>query len=173
MLKGFLQAAVSLTAAAAVWGTAAHATNVKERFVDWEVEELVDKMDDTTRGIAIARSVGTPRAALLVKCDSVGDGMYVQVLGPYQGETGRDKTRPFVYRVDKQSKTEEQWRYVKDGAVQFDAEKARWFSRFIMNGKTLLVRQYSHQFETTDIEFPIAGAKQAMERVFAICKATF
>lgn len=158
---------------AAIWAASTQAADGKERFTDWEVEVVVDKLDDATRGIAVARSIGTPKAALVIKCDAEGEGIYAHIVGPYQGETPPGETRPFVYRVDKQSKTEELWRYVKGGAVQFDAEKARWFARFIMNGKTLVVRQYNYEFATTDITFPIAGAKEAMERVFTICKATF
>ncbi|MFY3603296.1 hypothetical protein ACOTHZ_11260 [Achromobacter xylosoxidans] len=172
MLKNVLRAAVS-AGAAAVLGAGAHAASATERLGDWEVEEMVDKMDDTTRGVAVARSVGSPETALVIKCDAAGDGVYVHLVGPYQGATARDRTRPFVYRVDKQAKTEEQWRYMKDGAVQFDNEKARRFARLIVNGKVLMVRQYSSDFTTTDFEFRIGGAKQALDRVFSICMDTF
>lgn len=149
-------------------GFAVNAAEVKEKYGAWEVTEMVNKMDDTKRGIAAAKSLDGRPVYVIVKCDEAGHGVYIQFHGAFQGET-RGRTRPFVYRVDKHPKQDAKWEYVKNGAVEFDKAKAQAFARGLVGGERLLIQQYSYEFAVTESEIPITGADKAMKRVFQLC----
>ncbi|QKQ51098.1 hypothetical protein [Achromobacter denitrificans] len=84
-----MKKAISLAlscAAITSWAPGAGAAEAKERFGNWQVQTLTDKMDDSTRGIALLRSSSAPTVLMLVKCDYAGDGVYIQFSGPVLGE---------------------------------------------------------------------------------------
>ena len=152
---------------------AAHAEMIsisKARIGDWSVEESEDGLTSERRWLAVAGGDGAG-GFLIVKCDPGYNGVYVQALFPkYLG--GDFDMRDFTYRIDSTPPVTDQWEYEKYSALLMDKDKAWKFSKAIRDGKVLRMRGITFEFESRDAKISIAGARDALKKVYAGCKDT-
>lgn len=129
-------------------------------------------------GTMQAGIAGENGSQLIFKCDKPGKRkVYAVVVSPTQvaaakGAAGYE-SRDVTLRFDDRAPTDDQWRFNDKFAMAMDDTNLRTMSRFgqgIADAKKLMVILKPYQKAQVQLSFDVAGARQAMERVYAACK---
>ncbi len=119
--------------------------------------------------------VNAEGAQLLIKCDRPGKkSVYVVMVNPAAlVPTARDPfLLPTEVRFDENSPQEDRWRFVGNSAMAMDARGNQSLSR-LMDGlptaSKLRLRMYLERGRTIEVSFDVAGAQEAISRVYQSC----
>lgn len=113
---------------------------------------------------------------LILKCDMPGKGsVYVVVVTP--DTLVPASQNPFILpteiRFDQRAPLEDRWRYSDKSAVAVDARGQLALSRFmdgLPGASKLRIRMYLERGRTAELNFDVAGAQDAVNRVYQSCK---
>lgn len=161
MIAGWALPALALFGAADVQ----HGPGTPEKIGAWEIATETDRMTDKT-SIEAKTESADGGGLLSYYCGARGP-VWIVTTREYQGE---GRFRDLTWRVDSGPPRETRWHYGDHSALSPPQDGAA-FSRAVAGGARVLFRLYSYRFYTTDIEFDITGAAQAMARVNASCAA--
>lgn len=114
---------------------------------------------------------------LILKCDEPGEqevyAVVVTKLPLAAGQRGRFETRPVTVRFDGGSTSKETWRFNQNFAMAMDDRTVRNASRFISGlakaSKVDIVLEPTGS-KSVSVSFPVAGAKDAIDRVYTSCR---
>jgi hypothetical protein len=115
-------------------------------------------------------------AQLILKCDKPGKkSVYAVVVTPERlVPPARD---PFVLptevRFDENAPQEDRWRFYDNSAVAIDMRDQQALTRFMRglpSASTLRLRMYVERGRTIEVSFEVAGAPDAISRVYESCQ---
>ena len=115
-------------------------------------------------------------AQLILKCDKPGKkSVYAVMVNPAPlVPTARDPfLLPTEVRFDENAPQEDRWRFVGNSAMAMDARGNLALTRF-MDGlpaaSKLRLRMYVERGRSIEVNFDVAGAQEAIRRVYESCK---
>ena len=120
--------------------------------------------------------VNAEGAQLILKCDKPGKkSVYVVMVNPEPlVPASRD---PFILptevRFDDGSPLEDRWRYYDQSAVAINMRGQNALDRFMTglpSASKLRVRMYVERGRTIEVNFDVAGAQEAINRVYESCQ---
>ena len=124
----------------------------------------------------MAGVVNADGAQLIMKCDKPGKkSVYVVMVNPEPlVPAARD---PFILptevRFDENSPQEDRWRFIGNSAMAMNARGQLALDR-LMDGlpsaSKLRLRMYVERGRTIEVSFDVAGAQEAINRVYESCK---
>jgi hypothetical protein len=119
--------------------------------------------------------VNAEGAQFLLKCDKPGKkSVYAVMVNPAAlVPTARDPfLLPTEVRFDEASPQEDRWRFVGNSAMAMNASGNQALTR-LMDGlptaSRLRLRMYVERGRTVEVSFDVAGAQEAMTRVYQSC----
>jgi len=113
---------------------------------------------------------------LILKCDKPGKGsVYAVVVTPDRlVPPSRDPyVLPTEVRFDENAPMEDRWRFYDQSAVAIDMRGQHALTRFmggLPTASKLRVRMYVERGRTVEVNFDVAGAQDAINRVYESCK---
>ena len=113
---------------------------------------------------------------LILKCDAPGMGsVYVVVVTPdtLVPASQNPFLLPTEIRFDQRAPLEDRWRFSDKSAVAIDARGQLALSRFmdgLPSASKLRIRMYLERGRTVELNFDVAGARDAINRVYESCK---
>lgn len=113
---------------------------------------------------------------LILKCDKPGNkSVYAVVVTPEPlVPPQRDPyVLPTEVRFDENAPTEDRWRYYDNSAVAIDMRGQQALTRFMRglpNASKLRVRMNVERGRTIEVNFDVAGASEAIKRVYESCQ---
>jgi hypothetical protein len=140
----------------------------------WAYQDLQDKMNDQSRGIAILRNSGGTTAGLIFKCDSQRpQNVYAQItVANYIGDVSESGDyRDLTYRVDANPPKTIQVLYGDNDVLIRPGATLNQFASDVATGKHLVVRARNYKFEAVEAEFDLGNAGDAIKHVAAVCKS--
>lgn len=122
------------------------------------------------------RVVNAKGEQLILKCDKPGNkSVYAVVVTPEPlVPPQRDPyVLPTEVRFDENAPTEDRWRYYDNSAVAIDMRGQQALTRFMRglpNASKLRVRMNVERGRTIEVNFDVAGASEAIKRVYESCQ---
>ena len=120
--------------------------------------------------------VNAEGAQLILKCDKPGKKSVYAVMvnpGPLVPPSSDPYILPTEVRFDENSPQEDRWRFYDQSAVAIDMRGQLALTRF-MNGlptaSKVRLRMYVERGRTVEVSFDVAGAQDAIARVYASCE---
>jgi hypothetical protein len=113
---------------------------------------------------------------LILKCDKPGKGsVYAVVVSPdtLVPASQRPFSLPTEIRFDDRAPLEDRWRYTDKAAAAVDARGQLALSRFmdgLPSATKLRIRMYLERGRTVEVNFDVAGAQDAINRVYESCQ---
>lgn len=120
--------------------------------------------------------VNAQGAQLILKCDKPGkNSVYAVMVHPAPlVPTARD---PFILptevRFDENAPQEDQWRFIGNSAMAMNARGRMALERFMAGLPTaskVRLRMYVERGRNIEVSFDVAGAQEAINRVYESCK---
>jgi hypothetical protein len=128
-------------------------------------------------GTVQAGVVNAQGAQLILKCDKPGKGqVFAVVVTPEKQVPPSDKpfdTRALELRFDAGAAIEDRWRYYENSVVAIDQKPTIALTRFLnglADATKLRVRTHPERARYVEAEFEVAGARDAIARVYASCQ---
>lgn len=115
-------------------------------------------------------------AQLILKCDKPGKGsVYAVVVTPDRlVPPSRDPyVLPTEVRFDENAPLEDRWRFYDQSAVAIDMRGQNALTRFmggLPSASKVRIRMYVERGRTVEVNFDVAGAPDAIARVYESCK---
>ena len=126
-----------------------------------------------------AGAVAANGAQLILKCDKPGKkSVYAVVVTPEglvpRNSNGAYQMRPAEFRFDENAPVEDRWRFYDHSAVAIDQGSSNSMTRFMGGGlptaSRVRVRFNPERGRWVEADFQIAGAQEAIDRVYASCQ---
>ena len=123
--------------------------------------------------------VNAQGAQLILKCDKPGKkSVYAVVVTPEglvpRNSNGAYQMRPAEFRFDENAPVEDRWRFYDHSAVAIDQGSSNSMTRFMGGGlptaSRVRVRFNPERGRWVEADFQIAGAQEAIDRVYASCQ---
>ena len=120
--------------------------------------------------------VNAQGAQLLLKCDKPGKkSVYaVMVNSAPLVPTARDPfLLPTEVRFDENAPQEDRWRFIGNSAMAMDARGNQALTRFmdgLPTASKVRLRMYVERGRNIEVNFDVAGAQEAMRRVYESCQ---
>lgn len=140
---------------------------------------------DTTSKWAYFEQAGLPMQAgvqnaegaqLILKCDKPGKkSVYAVVVTPDRlvPPSNDPYVLPTEVRFDENAPIEDQWRFYDQSAVAINMRGKQALTRFmdgLPDASKLRLRMYVERGRTVEVSFDVAGAQEAIGRVYESCK---
>lgn len=130
-------------------------------------------------GTVQAGVVNAQGAQLIIKCDKPGKGqVFAVVVTPEKQVPPSNQpfiTRALELRFDANAPIEDRWRYYENSVVAIDQKPTIALSRFL-NGlagaSKFRIRTNPERARYVEAEFEVAGARDAIARVYESCQDT-
>lgn len=113
---------------------------------------------------------------LILKCDEPGDGsVFAVIVSPQRlrPSTTRPQVRALWLTFDGGNREEVRWRYYEQSVMALNTRRDRNlepFLREMVGADTLEVRFDPADGQPFSINFPVSGAREAIDRVFTSCE---
>ena len=120
--------------------------------------------------------VNAQGAQLILKCDKPGKkSVYVVMVNPEPlVPPARDPyILPTEVRFDESAPQEDRWRFIGNSAMAMNARGQLALERFmdgLPSASKLRLRMYVERGRTIEVSFDVAGAQEAISRVYESCK---
>jgi len=129
-------------------------------------------------GVLQAGVVAADGSQLILKCDKPGKrSVYMVVVTKDKlvppTSSAAFQMRPAEFRFDEGAPTEDRWRFYDQSAVAIDQGTMKAMSRFLpglRNATKVRIRLNPERGRYTEANFSVAGAKDAIDRVYASCQ---
>jgi hypothetical protein len=128
-------------------------------------------------GTMQAGVVNAQGAQLILKCDKPGKGqVFAVVVTPEKQVPPSNQpfiTRALEVRFDAEAPIEDRWRYYENSVVAIDQKPTIALTRFLnglADASKLRVRTNPERARYVEAEFDVAGAREAIGRVYASCE---
>lgn len=128
-------------------------------------------------GTLQAGVVNAQGAQLILKCDKPGKGqVYAAVVTPEKLVPPSNDpfvTRALEFRFDTGATTEDRWRYYEQSVVAIDQKPTIALTRFLnglADASKFHIRMRPERARYVEAEFDVAGARDAIGRVYASCE---
>lgn len=152
------------------FGVAAMAAGVSAQDSSW-------KYFEPESGPVQAGVVAADGSQLILKCDKPGKGaVYAVMVSTAQlVPPQRDgfTMRPIELRFDAEAPVDERWRFYEQSAVAIDKGSERTLTRFLADltdATKVRLRLNPERGRWVEAEFDVAGAHEAIARVYESCK---
>ncbi len=134
----------------------------------------------TPAGGTVQAGVVNPQGAqLIIKCDKPGKGqVFAVVVTPEKQVPPSNEpfvTRALELRFDAGAAIEDRWRYYENSVVAIDQKPTIALSRFLnglANASKFRIRTNPERARYVEAEFDVAGARDAIARVYESCQDT-
>lgn len=136
----------------------------------WEFRTITDKMSDDLR-YATWRDSNDGSGTVIVKCDKVGrNSLYVQIrTSSHLGIVG-SQARSIRYRFGKNVAVKTQYTPIDKSALILKSADVKRFTDQAKQELPLTVSVQSFDYREVEVEFDMADAKTALERVSRSCR---
>ena len=128
-------------------------------------------------GTIQAGVVNAQGAQLILKCDKPGKGqVYAVVVTPEKLVPPSNQpfvTRALELRFDAGAPVEDRWRYYENSVVAIDQKPTIALTRFLnglADASKFHIRMNPERARYVEAEFDVAGARDAIQRVYASCE---
>ena len=143
-----------------------------DRLAGWEFKSATDKLTDEKRFL-VSRPEATGKGLIVIKCDSPGkNSLYVHIIvNQYLGSIGnRTSAHVLKYRFGKEQVISVDYLPSDKSAAILDATAVKRFLRIAKGESRLVVAATGYDYKSVELEFDMAGAKTAIEKVAKSCR---
>lgn len=164
-----IKAAITMVCIFALPQSAYAAEEQSRIFQNWRLTLSIDPISDERRAIATVMS-DAGNAALVVKCDPGGRGMYVSYIAPdFLGSTRRNRGREVTYRIDSRSPVSSDWSHTDRAANLFDSYEVARFVTAASEGSSIFMRATTYRFRHSEARFSLLGSRAAIQAAYEGC----